>query len=138
CRSTIDTALQMTYVRFNRRPVNLGPVGQLASVGRFNDEHCLTSPPVRVGASPSLSLAPARSQHPFGWGQCCSPYPSHYRMAFASSGLLYPLSPPPSLRLGYHHRVGPVGLTQLTSGKPRMQEDGTCSPVGVSSIVRGA
>jgi hypothetical protein len=31
-----------------------------------------------------------------------------------------------------------VGLTQLTSGKPRMQEDGTCSPVGVEGIGRGA
>ena len=62
-------------------------------------------------------------------------------MAFASSRLLYPLSLPPSLRLGYHHRrleyrqmVELVGLTQLTSGKPRMQEDGTCSPVGVEGI----
>ena len=59
-------------------------------------------------------------------------------MAFASSGLLYPLGHPPSLRLGYHPIVGPVGLTQLTSGKQRMQEDGTCSPVGVSDIVRDA
>jgi hypothetical protein len=46
---------------------------------------------------------------------------------------------------GYHHRrleyrqmVELVGLTQLTSGKPRMQEDGTCSPVGVEGIGRGA
>ena len=71
-----------------------------------------------------------------GW--VSRPYPSHYRMAFAFSGLLYPLRLPPSLRLGYHQRVGRVGLTQLTSGKQRMQEDGTCSPVGIWSIGRGA
>ena len=71
-----------------------------------------------------------------GW--VMQPYPSHYRMAFAFSGLLYPLSLPPSLRLGYHPRVGRVGLTQLTSGKQRRQEDGTCSPVGVAGIGRGA
>jgi hypothetical protein len=57
-------------------------------------------------------------------------------MAFASSGLLYPRSRPPSLRLGYHPMVGLVGLTQLTSEKRRMQEDGTCSPVGVGGILR--
>ena len=66
------------------------------------------------------------------------PYPSHYRMAFAFSGLLSPLRLPPSLRLGYHESVGRVGLPQLTSGKPRMQEDETCSPVGIESIGRGA
>ena len=71
-----------------------------------------------------------------GW--VSTPYPSHYRMAFAFSGFLYPLSLPPSLRLGYHQRVGRMGLTQLTSGKQRMQEDGTCSPVGVAGIGRGA
>jgi len=29
-----------------------------------------------------------------------------------------------------------VGLTQLTSEKMRMKEDGTCSPVGVGGILR--
>jgi hypothetical protein len=57
-------------------------------------------------------------------------------MAFASSGLLSPLSRPPSLRLGYHPMVGLVGLTQLTSEKMRMKEDGTCRPVGVGGILR--
>jgi hypothetical protein len=66
------------------------------------------------------------------------PSPSHDRMACACSGLLDPLRRPPSLRLGYPASVGRVGLTQLTSGKPRMQEDGTCSPVGIESIGRGA
>jgi hypothetical protein len=32
--------------------------------------------------------------------------------------------------------VGLVGFTQLTSEKMRMKEDGTCSPVGVWSILR--
>src|SRR5438034_708260 len=49
-------------------------------------------------------------------------------MAFASSGLLYPLGRPPSLRLGYHSMVGRVGLTQLTSEKMRMKEDGSGCP----------
>ena len=29
-------------------------------------------------------------------------YPGHYSQAFAFSGILYPLSCPPCLRLGYH------------------------------------
>ncbi len=29
-------------------------------------------------------------------------YPGHYSQAFAFSGILYPLSHPPCLRLGYH------------------------------------
>ena len=32
--------------------------------------------------------------------------------------------------------VGLVGLTQLTSEKMRLKEDGTCSPVGVGGILR--
>ena len=32
--------------------------------------------------------------------------------------------------------VGLVGLPQLTSEKMRMQEDGTCSPVGVWGTLR--
>jgi len=32
--------------------------------------------------------------------------------------------------------VGLGGLTQLTSEKMRMKEDGTCSPVGVGGILR--
>ena len=57
-------------------------------------------------------------------------------MAYACSGFLYPLRRPPSLRLGYHESVGRVGLTQLTSEKMRMKEDGTCSPVGVGGTLR--
>jgi len=43
-------------------------------------------------AFPSLSRhpRPAGSQPPFGAGQCSSPYPIHYRPAFAFSGLPYP------------------------------------------------
>jgi len=57
-------------------------------------------------------------------------------MAGASSGLLSPLRRPPSWRLGYHPRVGRGGLTQLTSEKMRMKEEGTWSPVGVGGILR--
>jgi hypothetical protein len=71
-------------------------------------------------------------------GGLSTPYPAHDRRAFAFSGFLSPLSRPPSLRLGYHQRGGRMGLTQLTSGKPRRQEDGTWSPVGVAGIGRGA
>jgi hypothetical protein len=69
-------------------------------------------------------------------GQSLKPYPTHYRLAFAFSDFLYPLSRPPSLRLGYHRVVGPVGFTQLTSEKMQRKEDGTCSPVGRGGILR--
>jgi hypothetical protein len=88
-----------------------------------------------VGSRPSLSLAPVGSPLPFGMGQSLKPSPSHYRRAFAFSDFLYPLSRPPSLRLGYH-RVVPVGFTQLTSEKRRRKADGTCSPVGIGGILR--
>src|SRR4030095_16980861 len=44
--SAIDTALKAAYVCLYTGPVNLRPVGQLTSLGRFNDQHCLTSPRV--------------------------------------------------------------------------------------------
>ena len=37
---------------------------------------------------------PAGSQPPFGVGQNLNPYPCDYYTAFASSGILYPLTPP--------------------------------------------
>jgi hypothetical protein len=43
------------------------------------------------------------------------PYPSHYRMAFAFSAILYPLRRFHSLRLEYRHSAERVGLTLLLS-----------------------
>src|SRR5712691_4031436 len=45
-------------------------------------------------------VTPAGSQPPFGVGQSLNPYRYHYRTAFASSRVLYPLRPSPHLRLG--------------------------------------
>jgi hypothetical protein len=51
--STIDPALLAASVGLDTGPVNLRPVGQRTSLGRFNDQQCLTSPSVlavqRVG-----------------------------------------------------------------------------------------
>ena len=57
------------------------------------------------------------------------PYPTHYRPAFAFSGILYPLTRPPSSRSGYHLAVGIVGLTQLIGIETRRGEAGLYSPV---------
>jgi hypothetical protein len=46
-RSAINPALQSTYSGLHPGPVDLGPMCQLVSSGRFNDQHCLTSPMVR-------------------------------------------------------------------------------------------
>jgi len=49
------------------------------------------------------------SQHAFTQGNVfhleevkINPYPLHYKAAFASSGILYPLGHPHRLRFGYH------------------------------------
>ena len=133
--SARDTALQAAYVCLDTGPVHLRPVGQLTSLGRCNDPPCLTSP--RVLSVQRLG---------YRWDQpevrtlsgCVIVVlsPPRSRMAFASSGLLSPLRRPPSWRLGYHPLVGRVGLTQLTSEKRRMKEDGAWSPVGVGGILR--
>src|SRR5215510_9955716 len=91
--STIDTALKAAYVCLYTGPVNLRPVGQLTSLGRFNDQHCLTSPRVL-----SVQRFRYRWDQPevstLSGGVIVVLYPPRYRMAFASSGLLYPLSRP--------------------------------------------
>src|SRR5262249_49740247 len=46
CGGAIDTVLKAAYVCLYTGPVKLRPVGQLTSLGRFNDQHCLTSPRV--------------------------------------------------------------------------------------------
>lgn len=59
-----------------------------------------------------------------------SPYPADYRPAFAFSGILCPLTRPPSLRSGYHpDEVGAVGLTQLIEIEMCRGEAGLYSPV---------
>jgi len=55
-----------------------------------------------------LTVKTRRKSAPFqvGYLPALGPYPAHYRQAFASSGILYPLHRPPPLRSGYHMPVG--------------------------------
>ena len=101
------------------------------SFGPFDEIHRLTSPKVRT-----LLEFPYRQDQ----SEVCTlsgrvsprlrPYPPHYRAAFASSDLFYPLLRPPSLQSGYHrggeHRAYPV-----------VDED-VCGPVRLESVPRWA
>ena len=66
-----------------------------------------------------------------------SPYPADYRPAFAFSGILYPLTHPPSLRSGYHPEVGAVGFTQLIVLDKLHGETGLFDPVGHPGAAAG-
>ena len=46
-------------------------------------------------------------------GQDINPYPTHYRLAFAFSGILYPLAYRLPLRVAFHSEVETVGLTMF-------------------------
>lgn len=46
----------------------------------------------------------------FRAGRCCSPYPLHYRAAFAFSAFLYPQRPQPSFRSACRHSGSATGL----------------------------
>jgi hypothetical protein len=65
------------------------------------------------------------------------PYPTDYRSAFAFSGILYPLARLPSSRLGYHPKVGAIGLTQLIGMEMRRGEAGLFSPVRHADVAAG-
>ena len=65
------------------------------------------------------------------------PYPADYRPAFAFSGILCPLARLPSLRSGYHSKVGAVGFTQLIGMEMRHGEVGPSSPVGHPGVAAG-
>ena len=65
------------------------------------------------------------------------PYPADYRPAFAFSGILCPLARLPSLRSGYHPKVGAMGFTQLIGMEMRHGEVGPSSPVGDVSAAAG-
>ena len=65
------------------------------------------------------------------------PYPTDYRPAFAFSGILCPLARLPSLRSGYHSKVGAVGFTQLIGMEMRHGEVGPYSPVGHPGVAAG-
>ena len=65
------------------------------------------------------------------------PYPADYRPAFAFSGILCPLARLPSLRLGYHPKVGAVGFTQLIGMEMRHGEVGPSSPAGHPDAAAG-
>ena len=43
-------------------------------------------------------------------GQDINPYPTHYRLAFAFSGILYPLAYRLPLRIAFHCKVETIGL----------------------------
>jgi hypothetical protein len=66
--------------------------------------------PSRLKRFLKLSCAerPARKPARFRVGQILNPYPAHYKPAFASSGILYPLPHRLTLRLAFpegEHRV---------------------------------
>lgn len=62
-------------------------------------------------------------------GQSLNPYLSHYKIAFASSGFLYPLLYRLTLRLAFPHREN-IGLTQLIFKEMRNREGGVLIPEG--------
>jgi hypothetical protein len=65
------------------------------------------------------------------------PYPADYRPAFAFSGILCLLARPPSLRSGYHPKVGAMRFTQLIGMEMRHGEVGPYSPVGHPGAAAG-
>jgi hypothetical protein len=89
-------------------------VCQRLSIGRFNDQHCLTSPTVQSCKS-IVIVKTHRKSAPFRDGPKSEALSvAITASAFAFSGFFYPLSCSPSLRSGYRcYPAGLVGLTQL-------------------------
>ena len=115
--------LQPAYVALDRRPVDAGPaLERAASRRRFGADHRLTSRQVRQGRGIAFGdtrwkSAPFRDGH--GLIRPITGRP------FAFSGILYPLTHPPSSRSGYRPcRAGAVGLTQLIEIEMRRGEAG--------------
>jgi hypothetical protein len=86
----------------------------------------------------SLPSRPARSLPSFDVGQSLNPYPAHYRLAFAFSGLLYPLHLSLSLRSGYHPSVECIGLTQLMVKRETHRVGWNLSPGGDTGVADGS
>jgi len=102
--SSEDPPLQTPYACLDGSPVDVLPF-QFASWGRFNDEHCLTSPQVRTFKGFASEEDQPEVCTLSGWvSPLLRPYPHRYSAAFAFSGFLYPLHHPRSLRFGYHDR----------------------------------